>query len=41
MGPVLGGFLTDNFGWRWIFRISIPVGIVALLIAFFPSSCNG
>lgn len=35
LGPVLGGYLTDNFGWRWIFRINIPIGIVALLIAGF------
>ena len=35
LGPVLGGYLTDNFGWRWIFRINLPIGIVALLIAGF------
>ena len=35
LGPVVGGYLTDNFGWRWIFRINIPIGIVALLIAGF------
>jgi EmrB/QacA subfamily drug resistance transporter len=34
LGPVLGGYLTDNFGWRWIFRINLPIGIIALLIAW-------
>ena len=31
MGPVLGGWLTDNMGWRWIFFINIPFGILAVL----------
>lgn len=35
LGPVLGGYLTDNVGWRWIFRINLPIGIIALLIAAF------
>jgi MFS transporter, DHA2 family, multidrug resistance protein len=29
MGPVLGGWLTDNYSWRWVFYINIPVGILA------------
>lgn len=29
MGPVLGGWLTDNFNWRWVFYINVPIGIVA------------
>jgi DHA2 family multidrug resistance protein len=29
-GPVLGGWLTDAYSWRWVFYINIPVGIVAL-----------
>jgi DHA2 family multidrug resistance protein len=32
IGPTLGGWITDNFSWRWIFFINIPVGIVAFLL---------
>lgn len=32
LGPVLGGWLTDTMGWRWIFFINIPFGIVAVLM---------
>jgi EmrB/QacA subfamily drug resistance transporter len=32
VGPGLGGFITDNFSWHWIFFINIPIGIVALFI---------
>ena len=32
IGPTLGGWITDNFSWRWIFFINIPVGIVSLLL---------
>jgi EmrB/QacA subfamily drug resistance transporter len=34
-GPVLGGLLTDTVGWRWVFRVNVPVGFIALLIAVF------
>lgn len=32
LGPVMGGFLTDNFGWRSIFNINLPLGVLALVI---------
>jgi DHA2 family multidrug resistance protein len=32
IGPTLGGWITDNFNWRWIFFINIPVGIVSLML---------
>jgi EmrB/QacA subfamily drug resistance transporter len=31
-GPLIGGFLTENAGWHWIFYVNIPIGIVALLV---------
>src|ERR1700719_3807616 len=32
LGPTLGGWITDNFTWRWIFFINVPVGILSLLL---------
>jgi EmrB/QacA subfamily drug resistance transporter len=32
VGPLVGGFLTENFGWHWIFYVNIPIGIVALAV---------
>ena len=29
LGPILGGWLTDNYGWRWVFFINVPIGIPA------------
>jgi DHA2 family multidrug resistance protein len=33
IGPTLGGFITDNFSWRWVFFINIPVGILSLVLS--------
>jgi MFS transporter, DHA2 family, multidrug resistance protein len=33
IGPTLGGWITDNYSWRWIFYINVPVGILAMLMA--------
>ena len=30
IGPTLGGYITDNYSWRWIFFINVPVGLLAL-----------
>ncbi len=32
VGPTLGGWITDNYTWRWIFLINIPVGILSLML---------
>jgi len=32
MGPVLGGWLTDNYGWPWIFFINVPVSIIGIFM---------
>jgi DHA2 family multidrug resistance protein len=33
-GPLIGGYLIDNFGWQLIFNVNVPVGIIALLFTF-------
>ena len=32
VGPTLGGYVTDNYGWRWVFYINVPVGLLALVV---------
>jgi DHA2 family multidrug resistance protein len=45
LGPVVGGWLTDTYSWRWVFYINIPVGIISLIMAklfvFDPSYLKG
>ena len=39
MGPLIGGWLTDNYNWRWVFYVNLPIGIIcfAILWALLPS----
>ena len=32
LGPVLGGWLTESFNWRWVFLVNLPVGVIAFLL---------
>jgi DHA2 family multidrug resistance protein len=42
IGPVLGGWLTDDFSWRWVFYINLPIGLACVLgvLAFIPRDRN-
>jgi DHA2 family multidrug resistance protein len=33
IGPTLGGWITGNYSWRWIFYINVPIGVIAVLMA--------
>ncbi|CAG9222401.1 EmrB/QacA subfamily drug resistance transporter [Paraburkholderia tropica] len=35
LGPPIGGFITTHFGWRWIFYLNVPIGLIALAVACF------
>ncbi len=33
-GPTIGGYITDNFSWHWIFFVNIPIGIIATILSY-------
>ncbi len=35
IGPTLGGYLVEYVGWRWIFTINLPIGVIGILLAWF------
>ncbi|WP_321422095.1 MDR family MFS transporter [uncultured Methanobacterium sp.] len=35
LGPIIGGVVTDTFGWRWVFFINVPVGIAAVCLIYY------
>ena len=34
LGPAIGGILTDNLGWQWVFLVNVPLGLVSLVILY-------
>lgn len=35
IGPLLGGWITDNWSWHWIFYINVPIGVISIVMALF------
>jgi MFS transporter, DHA2 family, multidrug resistance protein len=35
LGPMIGGWLTDNYSWRWVFYVNLPVGVLSLVLMHF------
>lgn len=35
IGPLLGGWITDNWSWPWIFYINLPIGVLSIIMVFF------
>src|SRR5215831_456782 len=33
LGPTLGGWITDNYTWRWIFFINVPIGVISIMLS--------
>jgi EmrB/QacA subfamily drug resistance transporter len=34
LGPILGGYVTDTFGWPWIFFVNVPIGLISLFVCW-------
>src|SRR5437763_11002176 len=34
IGPTLGGWITDNYSWRWIFYVNVPFGLLSLFLTY-------
>lgn len=34
LGPIAGGYITDNYGWEWIFYINVPIGILSFFLTY-------
>jgi len=35
LGPIIGGLITQNLSWRWIFYVNLPIGVIALIVVYF------
>lgn len=35
LGPIVGGYIADNLSWRWVFFVNLPVGVLAIAVAYF------